>query len=704
MNLDTSIEQVFRLTPKQKSALAKLGIRNTENLLYHFPYRYENPATFKHITDVSAGEEARIWGIVKKIDYEKTWKKKINIAYATIEDQTGSIKAVWFRQPYIAKMLPIGSSAIFSGKVSVRKSERYIANPLYELVPKNIIPDFSVSANRATTLLPLYASSSGVSSLWFQKAIQKILPKITAPEYIPHNIIERYHLPERTIALRAIHAPKTATHAEAAKKRFAFEEVFLLQLSRMLQKAAIKESVGTVFKDLETLEKEFINLLSFSLTRAQKRALGDIIKDFSSGVPMNRLLEGDVGSGKTAVAACAAYIVAKNGAQAAYMTPTEILARQHFDGFCKLFAGTNTKIGLLTSNLCEKFPSKVNPRGATHISRSQLLKWVREGEFPILIGTHALIQKKVAFKNLSLAMVDEQHRFGITQRARLLNHHAVLPHFLSMSATPIPRTLALSIYADLDVSLIDELPPGRKHIETSLVRPKERSGVYEFIREKLTSGEQAFVICPRINAPDPNKSAAVEAKSVKEETKKLKEKIFQEFEIGAMHGKLKPKEKEYVMKKFKDGKIDVLVSTSVVEVGVDVPNATIMIIEGAERFGLAQLHQFRGRIGRGEKQSHCFVFAEKYSADIFRRLKALTESKSGFELAEYDLQFRGPGELSGSKQWGISDIGMEALKNLKMVEAARAEAHNIVETKSLDKYPLISAKIKELRIEPVHFE
>jgi len=705
MDLATPLEQIFKqLTPRQKAALKNLGLNSVRDLLYHFPYRYENPADLKRIGEVFEGEKVRIWGRVKKIDYEKTWKKKMNIAYATVEDPTGRIKLVWFRQPYIAKMLPEGSCAIFSGKVAIRKQEKYIANPLYDVVPCNVIPAFS--KEDSAKLQPLYSSSSGISSLWISKAVSKILPQAEAQEFLPEEIIKKYHLPELQKALRWAHFPKTEDHASAAKKRFAFEEVFLMQLLRMSQKEEIKKSSGIKLENIEKLRDEFIKLLSFKLTAAQEKAMGDAAKDLKSGHPMNRLLEGDVGSGKTAVAGCTAYIAAKNGMQATYMAPTEILARQHFETFYKLLTGMGIKIGLLTSSISEKFPSKINPKLPTHISKSQLLKWVSSGEIQILIGTHSLIEKNVVFKKLGLAMVDEQHRFGVMQRSRLFKKTPLPPHFLTMTATPIPRTLALTIYADLDVSLIDEMPAGRKPIETKIVPPKERNLAYEFIRSKLAEGDQAFVICPRIEPKDPSTTGWLKAemKSVKEEYKKLKEKIFPEFEIGIMHGKLTPKEKEETMRKFRDGKTQVLVSTSVVEVGVDVPNATIMLIEGAERFGLAQLHQFRGRVGRSEKKSYCFILAGSYSANIFRRLKALTTAKTGFELAEYDLEFRGAGELTGHRQWGISDIGMEALRNLKMVEAARLEAKNIIESVSLPKYPLLTEKVKLLQKEPLHFE
>src|SRR3989338_1568719 len=663
MTPDTKLEEIFKqLNPRQKAALKNLGLRSVNNLLYHFPYRYENPADLKRIGEVFEGEKVRFWGKVKKIDFEKTWKKKLNIAYATVEDPTGRIKLVWFRQPYIAKMLPEGSCAIFSGKVAMRKQEKYIANPLYDVVPCNIIPAFS--KEDSAKLQPLYSSSSGISSLWISKAIEKILPQAGEQEFLPEEIIKKYHLPDLGKALRWAHFPKTEDHASAAKKRFAFEEVFLMQLFRIGQKEEIKKTAGAGFKNLKKLKEEFLGLFNFQPTKAQLCAIDDVIKDLESGHPMNRLLEGDIGSGKTAVAAAAAYFIAQNGMEATYMATTEILARQHFETFTKLFKNSGIKIGLLTSSISDKFPSKVNPALSTHISKSQLLRWVANGEIPILIGTHSLIEKNVVFKKLGLAMVDEQHRFGVLQRSRLFKKTALPPHFLTMTATPIPRTLALTIYADLDVSLIDEMPAGRKPIETKIVPPKERNLAYEFIRTKLVEGDQAFVICPRIEPQDQRKSdflgksdfLKAEMKSVKEEYKKLKEKIFPEFEIGIMHGKLTPKEKEETMRRFRGDEIKLLVSTSVVEVGVDVPNATIMMIEGAERFGLAQLHQFRGRVGRSDKKSYCFILAGSYSANIFRRLKALTTAKTGFELAEYDLEFRGPGELSGRRQWGISDI------------------------------------------------
>ncbi|MEK7575301.1 MAG: DEAD/DEAH box helicase, partial [Patescibacteria group bacterium] len=430
------------------------------------------------------------------------------------------------------------------------------------------------------------------------------------------------------------------------------------------------------------------------------------------GHAMSRLLEGDVGSGKTAVAATTFYAATTSRPagqnfgtlQTAYMCPTEILATQHFESFINYFKHMPISIALITGSGCRKFPSKVNPGGWTDISRTQLLKWVANGEIPILIGTHALIQKAVKFKNLAYVIIDEQHRFGTAQRQKLVRKDKIAPHLLSMTATPIPRTLALTIYGDLDLTLLDEMPAGRKPIITEIVLPNDRETVYEKIRTELKAGRQAYVICPRINEPDPAKEAAVIAKSVKEEAARLKEKIFLEYTIAILHSKMTPDEKDEVMIAFKKHQIDILVATSVVEVGVNVENATSIIIEGAERFGLAQLHQLRGRVIRSNHQAYCYVFAETRSDKTIERLKAFKTAKNGFELAEYDLKFRGAGGLAGLKQWGVSDIAMEALQNLKMVEAARLEANRLLDIDpTLSRYPTLSESVRNRGAE-VHFE
>ena len=370
------------------------------------------------------------------------------------------------------------------------------------------------------------------------------------------------------------------------------------------------------------------------------------------------------------------------------MVPTEILAKQHFENFIKYFENTGIQVGLITGSGCKKFPSKVNKENYTNISKAQLAKWVENGEIPIVVGTHALIQKSVKFKHLALVIIDEQHRFGVGQRQKLAKKDGLMPHLLSMTATPIPRTLALTIYGDLDLTIIDQMPAGRKPIITEIILPSERDEVYKKVKEEIKAGRQAYVICPRIHEADPNKEKALLVKSVKAEAKRLREEIFPEFEIGEMHSKMTNLEKEKIMSEFENGEIDILVSTSVIEVGVNVPNATIILIEGAERFGLAQLHQLRGRVIRSNHQAYCYVFTDSKTETSIKRLRALQTAKNGFELSEYDLELRGSGELSGRKQWGISDLGMEAIKNIKMVEAARSEAEKIISENSLGGFSL----------------
>ena len=720
-----SLEKIFRLNSYQKRALAKLGILSAGDLLRHFPTRYGDVAVMKNIGDLVAGETAAVFGKISNLKISKAFYKKTPMAEAKITDESGGIKTIWFNQPYIAKMFPEGMLVRVEGKISEKKNKLYLSNPKIEKVEKipiGVGESLFGSAGDVHHLYPVYPESRGISSNWLYHSIQKILKSgilenLTDP--IPSEILQKYNLPGLKTALIWIHAPKTENDALAARKRFAFEEVFFIQLERQKVRREYEQNPSFKIVANETDLTNFKSRFSFTPTGAQERALSDILADFSKNRPMLRLLEGDVGSGKTFVAAAAAYTTVVThppstrglaqgrqdfgNLQVAYMAPTEILARQHFESFTEYFSHLPINIGLITGSGCLKFPSKTNPSEATKISRGQLLKWVTNGEIPILIGTHALIQKTVRFKHLAFAVIDEQHRFGVIQRQKLIRKGEMAPHLLSMTATPIPRTLALTIFGDLDLTLLDEMPPGRKPIITDLVLPNERQAIYEKIRAEIAIGRQAYIICPRIDEPDPNKLLALQAKSVKSEAKRLKKEIFPEFEIGILHGKLKPTEKEKVMENFKDGKIKILVATSVVEVGVNVPNATMIVIEGAERFGLAQLHQFRGRVQRSNHQAYCFVFTESQKGKAVRRLKALEQAANGFELAELDLKIRGAGELSGARQWGLSDIAMDALKNLKMVEAARAEAQKIIaEDPTLKNFPTLAEKIH--RAETIHLE
>ncbi|HEY9584954.1 MAG TPA: ATP-dependent DNA helicase RecG [Candidatus Paceibacterota bacterium] len=721
MKLNDSPGEIFRLNDHQKNAVKKLGLKTVGDLLYHFPTRYGDTSSIKNIESLVAGETAVIFGRISRLKTSKGFRTKIPMADGTIEDESGTIKAVWFNQPYLAKMLKDDSFVRAEGRVSVRKKtgELYLSNPKIEKVeklPTGVGDSLFGEGGEPHALYPVYPESRGITSNWIYHTIQKvfksgILDSLSDP--IPTEILDRYHLPHLKTAVVWIHAPKKESDAIAARKRFAFEEVFFIQLERQKIKRQFQKNKAPVIEVGPATLTRFTSRFPFRATGAQTRGISDILRDITEGRPMGRLLEGDVGSGKTFVAAAATYATvmtkpenSKVGSlQVAYMAPTEILASQHFESFISYFKHLPINVALITGSGCRKFPSKVNPAGWTDISRSQLLKWVANGEIPILIGTHALIQKAVKFKNLGMVIIDEQHRFGTAQRQKLARKDGLYPHLLSMTATPIPRTLALTIFGDLDLTVLDEMPEGRKAIITEIVLPGQRDSVYEKIRTELKAGRQAYIICPRIDEPDPNKEMAILAKSVKEEAKRLKKSVFPEFEIDIVHSKLKDDDKEKVMNRFKSGEVDILVATSVVEVGVNVPNATSIIIEGAERFGLAQLHQLRGRVLRSNHQAYCYVFAETKSKKSLERLKALQSAASGFDLAEWDLKLRGPGELSGNKQWGISDIGMEALKNIKMVEAARFEAKNILEKdETLKKYPLVAAELEKRKKEEIHFE
>lgn len=676
ITLNTPLDEALHLTPKQKLLLEKLGLLIVEDLLRYAPSRYETAVSFKPIAELAKGERASFRGQLSHIKTEKTWRKKMPITKAELADHTGSIPLIWFYQPYIGRMLKEGAEAAFTGTVSVRGNTLYCSNP----VPRPLAADESFGHGP----LPVYPETRGLSSRWFQFNIRKVLSRLSPKleDSVPADILTRYHLPRLFPALLALHAPRTGGAAEVARKRFAFEEIFYIQLGRMQARAARDaHHAFSVRTDKSTLAA-FTTALPFVLTGAQTRIITHVLRDLARPRPMSRLVEGDVGSGKTVIALAAACSAIQNGYQVAYMAPTEVLARQHFATIIKLLRPFRIPVGLITGGECEKFPSKTSEEESTHISKAQLLKWTESHAMNFVVGTHALIQKNVRFKRLALVIIDEQHRFGVNQRFSLTQKgNAELPHLLSMTATPIPRTLALTIYGDLDLSLLDELPPERKRTITEIIPPKERERAYKMVRERLAEGRQAYVICPRIEESrnEKNDLLTLAAKNVKDERERLSRDIFPDKHIGMLHGKMRPKEKTRVMEQFRNGNIDILVATSVIEVGVDVPNATIIIIEGADRFGLAQLHQLRGRVARSSFTPYCLVFSESSGKTISQRLRAFQNAKNGFELAEYDLALRGPGELSGTKQWGISDLGMEALKNIKMVEAARLEARRLLE-------------------------
>lgn len=702
-------EHFTRLKPEQKRALVRLGIRTIGDLLYHFPTRYESSGGVKTIDSLVLGETVTLYGHLKGAKAKKTWKTRMPSAEAYLEDGSGRVKVMWFRQPYMAKVAEREGLVKITGKVSGVPGKLYITNPAVEkaeILPS--APIDSLFASGEKVLFAIYPETKGVSSLWFRHAIERILRTLVQDaidDIIPEHLRRAYSLPKAATALIWIHTPKSQKDADIARKRFAFEEVFALQLAVQQVRAANSQKSAPALTVDHDMVEDFIRDFPFTPTQAQKDAIATILTDFGKPHPMRRLLEGDVGSGKTAVAASVAYAVAhgreRGGTsrhlQVAYMVPTEILAKQHFASFIEFFKKHHMPIALITGKECYKFPSKVQSEVATRISRAQLATWVARGEIPLVIGTHALIQKGVVFRDLAFAIIDEQHRFGKLQRKHLARKDGKEPHLLSMTATPIPRTLALTIYGDLDLTVLDQMPLGRKPVITEIVNEKTRDKAYARMHTELALGRQAYVICPRIDEPDPAKEFALQAKSAKSEQERLQKGEFKKYRVGLLHSKMTSAEKEEEMRRFSANEIQVLVATSVVEVGVNVPNATVILIEGAERFGLAQLHQLRGRVIRSSEQAYCFLQSEGRAQATSGRLKALTTAKNGFELAERDLALRGSGELYGARQWGVSDVAMEALSNLKMVEAAKNAAKDIIEKDvALASHPLLQKRIEHL--------
>ena len=713
MNLTTPIEEISRIGPVYQKRLKKLGIKTVGDLLFHFPHRYED---FSDIIPISQATPERIiciQGKIAEIKNFRTFRRRMYITEAKVIDESGGIRVTWFNQPYLINTLKKGDFVFLAGKMVSKNGKKYLSSPSYEKIPAQFVESLangekydSVHTGR---IIPVYPETEGMSSRWLRFIIKPLLTKIKneIPETLPEEIRKEQDLLPIKEAIWQIHFPDALEKAELAKKRFVFEELFDLAAAILREKIKLAKEKATIIPiNLEVIKK-FIKKLPFKLTLDQKKSAWQILKDLEKARPMNRLLDGDVGSGKTVVAAIAVLNAVKAGFQTAFMAPTEILAKQHFKTFNDLLKGFKVKIGLITG--------KENLFDSKKIKRKEIIDKTKNGEIDILIGTHALVQEKVEFKKLGLVVIDEQHRFGIEQRAKLCRKQKFLPHLLSMSATPIPRTLALTIYGDLDLSLIKEMPKGRKKIITRIIPPEKRQEAYNFIRSEVQSGRQVFVICPRIEPDEPGEEAiasslpfaqlrlarVADVKAVKQEYEKLRKDVFPDLNVGMLHGKMKTEEKEKALLSFKERKTDILVSTSVIEVGIDFPNAAIMMIEGADKFGLSQLHQFRGRVGRGKDQSYCFLFSEfRYNP----RLKALTLSQDGFELAEKDLKLRGPGDLTGQRQWGFPDFVMASLKDIEMVEKTRESAKEILaKDPELKKYPLLRGKLEEFR-EKIHLE
>jgi ATP-dependent DNA helicase RecG len=692
-NLEKKIENISGIGPKYAQKLNQLGIETVRDLLYFFPSRYDDLSKISNIIDLKIGELGTIKAKVITIKNIRTWKKRFALTEALVEDRTGSARIIWFNQPFTAKNIEEGKVYRFSGKLNQDKRGLHLSNPVYE-------KDSRVPTNTGR-IVPVYPETRGITSKWLRWKISGIIEKYLGEieELIPKAILVRQNLIGAKEAICELHFPTKFEKIKEAQKRMAFEEMFLIQLVSVRSRKDWEQSRARSIKFDEKLIKEFVGSLPFKLTDAQRKSAFQILKDLEKPHPMNRLLEGDVGSGKTVVAAIAALETMMSGYQTAIMAPTEVLARQHFETFGKVLKGFSQKIGLLTNSESRTFWKKN--------TKKNFLGKIRRGEIKILIGTHALIQKSVEFKNLALVIIDEQHRFGVQQRAFLQLQAKELkdglrnsiPHLLSMTATPIPRTLAIAFFGNLDLSILDELPKGRKKIITKIITPTSREKVYEFIRKEIKNGRQSFFIYPLIE-----ESEKISGKAATAEYENLSKNIFPDLKIGLLHGRMKPKNKEEVMKDFKEKKYNILVSTSVIEVGVDVPNSTIMVIEGSERFGLAQLHQFRGRVGRSEHQSYCFLFTDSPSANTNKRLKALIESEDGFALAEKDLEIRGPGQFLGTHQSGFSDSAMKHLSDVKLIQQARIEAQSLFEfDPKLENFPILKKTLAKFD-QKIHLE
>jgi len=669
-SLDTEVQYVKGVGPRIAGMLNKLNIFTAGDLLRHFPRRYEDRTHFARIASLQHGETATIRGTVLGADNVST-RGRLVLTKVVVDDGSGSIVLTWFNQKFRKEQfLKLrGQEVVAYGTVQAGRWGVEIASPEVELFAEQSDP---LSTGR---VVPVYPLTEGLFQITLRKVIYAMLDGYLplVEETLPEDVRNRLDLMDAQEAIRNIHFPESQAAMEAARKRLVFEELFLLQLALAMRKRGIEApGQGIAFNVPTDLKEQLRQILPFELTGAQKKVIREIANDMSRPVCMNRLLQGDVGSGKTAVALAAMLIAVSNGYQAALMAPTEILAEQHYLGISRLLGEQDLmgiRVDLLTGSLRSKHRREVNER-------------IASGQTQIVIGTHALIQEGVEFRKLGLVIVDEQHRFGVMQRAALMEK-GLMPDILVMTATPIPRTLTLTVYGDLDVSIIDELPPGRKPIKTHWKQIGERRKVYAALRTLIDQGRQAYVVCPLIEESD-----KLQVQAATELAEFLQTEVFPDLRIGLLHGGMKSDEKDAVMSAFRSGEIHILVSTTVIEVGVDVANATVMVIEDADRFGLAQLHQLRGRVGRGDEQSYCVMICEGNSQDSIKRMTTMAETKDGFVIAEKDLELRGPGEFYGTKQSGMPELTIaDIFRDIPILELARKEAFSII-----DKDPNLSAE------------
>ena len=661
MDLNTPIEKLGGIYKKYVGRLEKIGIKKLEDFLYHIPFRYEDFSIISKIEQIQPGETVTVQGKIVEIknEYTRRWR---NIQKAKIQDNTGQIDAIWFNQPFIPRIIQINDTVSLSGKIRFSLGKKVMESPEYEVLNGKTL--------HTGRLVPIYNETRGVSSRWIRKQVDKILRENLKElkEHFPKDILRKNNLIDLRTAIKNVHFPNSLSEVREARERLSFDELFFLQLIGIVKREDWKKkspvSVFQIYKFKDRIEK-FLEKLPFELTNSQKKAVEEILKDLQSKKPMNRLLEGDVGSGKTVVAAIAMYIAYLNGFQSVFMAPTEILSSQHFKTINDLLAPFGIKVAMTTSNLKKNLDN-----------------------FDVLVGTHAVLSGRINFKKLGFIVIDEQQRFGVRQRSQLRNK-GNSPHLLTMTATPIPRTVALTLYGDLDVTFLSEMPHGRKIVKTWHVPEEKRQNAYSWIEKELKSNKtQAFIICPFIEESE----TMTTVKAATKEFERLKKHVFPNLKLELLHGKLKSKEKDKILDGFKKRKVDILVATPVVEVGIDIPNATVMLIETSGRFGLSQLHQLRGRVGRSDKQSYCLLFTDSKNEKTLKRLKSMESIHVGAVLAELDLKLRGPGEMYGTSQHGMPMLKIASFSDFSLIEKTRKEAEIILP--DLKKYPVLLNKIK----------
>ncbi|NLE08678.1 MAG: ATP-dependent DNA helicase RecG [Dehalococcoidales bacterium] len=668
LSLDSPVTVVKGISTTLSARFNKMGMHTVRDLLYYFPNRHIDYSKTKSISQLTEGNVETI--VANVWEARETRPGGRRSTEATVGDDTGNVRVVWFNNPYLVKRLTVNTRIIISGKVSLFQGRHVFQSPEWEFAEDKD----TVHVGR---LVPMYPLTEGLRPRQVRNIMKEVVDRWAwqVEDYLPDEIRERQQLLPLPVALSQAHFPDDEMLKDRTRMRLAFDELFLLQLGVLRKKLdwQVSQPARPILTDRPVLDT-FLKSLPFALTGAQQRALREMLADIGRPTAMSRLLQGDVGSGKTVVALAALLMAVAAGFQGALMAPTEILAEQHFSTICNLLAGAGK--AETEENYLRTF-SGILPRpvtvamltGAVNAARKrEIHKVIREGIADIAVGTHALIQKDVEFGGLGLAVIDEQHRFGVEQRSAL-RQKGFNPHIAVMTATPIPRTLALTLYGDLDLSVIDELPPGRQTIKTRWLKPSQRLSAYEFIRKQVAAGRQAFIICPLIE-----ESEAVQARAATIEYERLSREVFPELKLGLLHGKVSASEKEDVMRRFYSGEFDILVATPVVEVGIDVPNATVMMVESADRFGLSQLHQFRGRVGRGSEQSYCMLLAENPSEVARARLDIIENVQDGFKLAEEDLKLRGPGEFYGTRQSGMPDLRMAKISDVGLLEVARSEA------------------------------